>query len=75
MVDMRVQLLYVDGCSHRTILEERLREALDRLGHPSTIACVRGAARRRRNGWGSPDRRRSGSTGAIRSGRPPVPVA
>ncbi len=34
---MRVQLLYFDGCPHRTLLEERLREALDLLDDPSTI--------------------------------------
>ena len=34
---MRVQLLYFDGCPHRALLEERLREALDLLDDPSTI--------------------------------------
>jgi len=34
---MRVQLLYFDGCPHRTLLEERLKEALDLLDDPSTI--------------------------------------
>jgi hypothetical protein len=37
MVNMRVQLLYFDGCPHWTVLEERLREALELLDDPSTI--------------------------------------
>ena len=34
---MKVQLLYFDGCPHWTVMEKRLREALDILGDPSTI--------------------------------------
>ena len=34
---MKVQLLYFDGCPHWTVLEKRLREALDLLDDPSTI--------------------------------------
>ena len=37
MGDMRVQLLYFDGCPHWAMLAERLREALDLLDEPSTI--------------------------------------
>jgi hypothetical protein len=37
MDDMRVQLLYFDGCPNRTLLEERLKEALDLLDDPSTV--------------------------------------
>jgi hypothetical protein len=41
MVDMRVQLLYFDGCPHRAVLEERLRGALELLDEPSKIEQVR----------------------------------
>jgi len=41
MVDVRVQLLYFDGCPHRALLEERLREALDLLHDPSAVEHLR----------------------------------
>jgi hypothetical protein len=37
MGTMRVQLLYFDGCPHRTAMEERLREALTLSGIPQAI--------------------------------------
>lgn len=36
MDDMKVQLLYFDGCPHWMVLEERLKEALDLIDDPST---------------------------------------
>ena len=37
MDNMKVQLLYFSGCPHWTVLEKRLREALELLDDPSTI--------------------------------------
>jgi hypothetical protein len=37
MAEMKVQLLYFDGCPHWKVLGQRLREALDLLDDPSTI--------------------------------------
>jgi hypothetical protein len=37
MAEMKVQLLYFDGCPHWKVLEKRLRQALDLLDDPSTI--------------------------------------
>lgn len=40
MDDMKVQLLYFDGCPHWAVLDERLREALDLLDDQATIEYV-----------------------------------
>ncbi len=34
---LKVQLLYVDSCPHRTVMEERLRHVLDLLGSAATV--------------------------------------
>jgi hypothetical protein len=37
MRTMRVQLLYIDGCPHRAVMEERLHDALIQSGIPPSI--------------------------------------
>jgi hypothetical protein len=37
MRTVKVQLLYVDGCPNWTVLEGRLRDALELVGVPATI--------------------------------------
>lgn len=38
---MRVQLLYLEGCPHWSVAEDRLIEALARLGHHEDVRRVR----------------------------------
>ena len=39
--EVKIQLLYFDGCPHWTVLDKRLKESLDLLGDRSTIEYLR----------------------------------
>jgi len=65
---MEVQLLYFDGCPHWTVMEGRLRQALDLAGNAETIEHCLVETQEAANEY-----RFAGSPSILLDGRDPFP--